>query len=301
MNKIPQTFMDYLYTKTFVIEDIHPRLQAVAGKLNKYSKDGNTTFHQEIKSVQKSGEDTGLDDKTGSGSSRNFYGHREPHKITLDDKEANVNVGTKFAKRFDLDRHTGLKDDDGKPRTLGNLQNENEVDASRHYGLFHKNQDGSYKTNEHGVIAPVLDHHDKFEHTTSIKADKFSTKKFQETTKTKSHPKGLPFKHFQGALMREHDRENGREYSASMYGAKSHIDLDDALEHPITQKFNRARQDLDLHPADIAPRNMGHITHPHTGEVHHVLVDAGATKDAIKLYQKARENKRISSYHNRGY
>jgi hypothetical protein len=272
------TFSDFL-TSTILSEELHPELKQELDKNRKYSSDGVASFSKKVKAIQNRGEETGLDGTKHSGSSRVYYPHAGTHEINLDGKSAHVPVGTKFAKRFALDKHTGIK------KSLGSEQNRAEVDAARHYGLFHKHEDGSFSTNPNGVVAPTIDHHGEHEHITSVKAEKFSTKKFKDTTKSESHPKGLPFKHFTATLLRHHDRSNGKYYNH--YGV-SHEDMDKAEDHPLVHKFMAHQDDTGHHPGDIRSANMGHITHPHTGEVHHVLVDAGYDHEVQNLYAKAR-------------
>jgi hypothetical protein len=274
------SFKDYMLYP-ILNEDLHPEL--------KDKSDNLPQFLKKKKELEKRGEDTGLSGEAHAGSSRVYMPHSGTHKIMLDGKEAHVPIGTKFAKKFALDAHTG---DD---RSLGAQQNEAESDAALHHGIFRKHGDGSYTTNPHGVVAPVVDHHDEHEHITSVRCDKFSAAKFKECTVNKDYPKGLSYKHFHGALMREHDLSNGKSFSPASYGAKSHEELDKAAEHPLTEKFLNHMHDTGHHPGDVRPANLGILHHPHTGEKHVALLDAGYDHNVQASYNRARTNQMKSN------
>ena len=66
-----------------ILENLHPRLQAVAAKVGSYKKK-QTEFVNTAKDIIKSGEKTGMEDNQPKGSSRAVAIHTEPHSIHLD-------------------------------------------------------------------------------------------------------------------------------------------------------------------------------------------------------------------------
>jgi hypothetical protein len=276
------TFSEFLTTE-FLLEELAPELKS-ALKDGTYSKSTVNSFDSARKKLEKEGKDTGLEDKISSGSSRKFFAHSGTHQIILDGKPTQIKVGTKFAKRFGLDKYT--KSD----RLLGQHQNEAEYDASRDYGIFRKHNDGTFSRNPNGVVASAIDHHPEFNHITSVRVEKHTAAGFKEAMKHPDFPKGVSFKQFQGVLMRDHDRMHGKYHSPESYGAKSHEELDKLEEHPIVDDFLQHQRDTGHHPGDIRAANMGLHEDPETGVKRPVLLDAGFDHNSVQLYQSARKN-----------
>ena len=271
------TFKQFVSTLT---EELHPELKKIANADIPIDQK-NSAFAKKVKQLGAASEDTGLTGTKHSGSSRVYFPHKEEHEIDLDGQKVKIKVGTKFAKRFALDKHTG--DDE----LLGQAQNRAEHNASVHHALYSEDSEGKLTTNPHGCIAPVIHAHDHYDHITSAHCDKFSAKEFHEISKTKEHPKGIKFGEMQEALMRHHDRSNGKYHKDGYKTTDSR--LDEVEDHPIFQKFQAHQDDTGHHPGDIRPANMGMITHPITGERHAVLTDAGYDSNVAESYINARK------------
>lgn len=290
-------FIDILQESDFVIdtasislmEDLHPELKQVLDNDEYPAKNKITAFTKKTRQMIKNGEDTGLEnDKPKKGSSRAVWFPKQHKKIVIDGQEAHIPTAVKVAFKGQLDHYTG------DSKLLGEYQNENESSyfPQRHYAVLRPsdNHDGSYETNEDGVLAPVLDSHDDGHWLEMAKADKFDHKRFREATKTPEMPKGMTFKDFSSVLLDEHEASKGKDKYHTKTMPQEHYEK--VLDHPFTQSVINFCNDTQTHPYDIGgnPRNLGIMKHPITGKDHPVIVDYGFDHDTDKMYTKARRN-----------
>lgn len=182
--------------------------------------------------------------KTAKGSSRAVLNTRE-HDIVLDGKPAKVPGVLKMVHKGGREKYEGHR--------LGVHQNRAEgSDYIQRHATMVKQQDGTWVTNPKGVVAPVLAKGtgDKYLH--MAHARNASNDDVKRLTKTDTHPDGIS----------KYDFGDYVEYA----GKKD-------LAHPIVKKFH------DFHKAtgvgDFHEDNLGIWTHPHTGEEHLVVRDAG--------------------------
>ena len=271
-----------------LFEDLHPDLKSVLDNESYPAAHKITMFTKKTRQMIKNGEDTGLEeDKPKKGSSRAVWFPKTPKNIVIDGTPTNVHTAVKVAFKGQLDAFTGDK------KLLGEQQNEVEADQSNHhYSILRPSEHtpGEYETNEHGILASVLDSHSEGHWTEMVKASKFDHSKFKEATKTEEMPKGMTFKDFSAAVLHEHELSKGLsgDYLVKHMSEEHHQAV---LDHPFTQSVLNYCYDTGTHPEDIAraPRNWGIFTHPITGKHHPVIVDYGYNHDTHKAYQKARQ------------
>ena len=298
-------FIDILKESNYVIdlsatkllEDLHPELKQVLDDDSYPAKSKISAFTKKTRKMISNGEDTGLEnDKPKKGSSRAVWFPKQEKEITLDGQKTKLHTAVKVAFPGTLDKYTG---DD---RLLGEHQNENESSYfhQKHYAVLtpSDNHDGSLETNEHGVLAPVLDHHEDGHWLEMAKADKFDAKRFREATKTEDMPKGMTFKDFSDVLLDEHELSKGNDKYRTKHMSEEHYEK--VLDHPFTRSVMDFCNDTQTHPADIGhvSRNMGIFRHPVTGKDHPVILDYGFNHDTAKMYNKARRNQMDSKYRN---
>lgn len=278
------TFKEYLtmIDLTESIESLHPELQKHI--------DNPKQFLKTKSSLEKSGQETGLTgEKFGSGS-RFYLPQKNKTKIKFNGKDTEVSTGIKVHNpTFTLNSHHP----DGKGASFGRDQNMHEADVSNWHGSMRQDDHGNWRHNPDGVVATVFSHGDNHDHLVQEKLEKFSSKRFEQETKSESHPKGMKFKHFHAALEREYALANGRKH----YSSVSTEDMDRADENPHTERFKNAMLENDIHPGDITPRNLGHGTNHETGESRPLFTDAGGNGTIIRNYGKARVAKYSMNRH----
>jgi hypothetical protein len=281
------SFKDFL--ENIVIEELHPELHSiVTGSSSGVSK--QTQIANKVKELSQRGERTGIEGNMPKGSSRAYLQHDAPHKITLDGKPALIPVGTKVAIRSALDKHHNKHDYDG--HSLGQLQNKAEGGdhwVNSTYRTLTDHGNGNYKTNEHGIFPPLIDHDHENHHWSKVGHVKdVSSPEFKTLTKTKSHPDGISHKDFTRAMNRFHERNNGK-YWGGNENSEAHLDHID--EHPLVQKFQDYHGNTGHPTYDYQQiKNMGVWHHP-DGSKHIVARDHGFDTDTAHAYQRARKNK----------
>lgn len=280
-------FKDFL--ENLVAEELHPELHSiVSGGETGVSK--QTRIANKVKELSSRGEKTGIEGNMPKGSSRAYLQHDTGHKITLDGKPAIIPVGTKVAIRSALDKHHKKHEFDG--HSLGELQNRAEGGdhwVNQQYRTLTHHEGDHFKTNEHGIFPPLIDHdHEGHQWSKVGHAKDINAGDFKNLTKTESHPEGITHKDFTRALNRFHEQNNGKYWGGNK---QSEAHLDHVSEHPLVQKF------MDYHGNTGHPtydyqqiKNLGVWHHP-DGSKHIVARDHGFDTDVAKAYQKARKSK----------
>jgi len=274
-------------------EELHKELQGVLDEpegsrdtpYHKLHQKKLNNFTKKVKELHSRGESTGLeDDKPKKGSSRAVFFPDEHKHIIIDGHPAAQKTAVKVAFAGDLDKHTG------DSHLLGEHQNAVESDhfTNHRYSMLSHEGGHHYTYNPHGVVAPVLDHHDDHHWLEMAHADKLTAKKFTELTKTDTHPKGLKFEHFHEALMNDHHAAHGHHSGSD--------DHDHLRTHPLYENTQDFIQTTGNHPGDLRLQNMGVWKHPVTGKEHPVIRDFGYSHEIDKLYTKARKNKYSNRY-----
>lgn len=183
------------------------------------------------------------------GSSRAFLSVKKPEDLKIDGQDVQVKTGIKLAYlgRFDSGK---VKD--------GIKQNQNEIDSKFHGDhILQKQSDGSYKTNEHGILLPTLDHDKHAAHwIQTIHANPIShDNPLEPHTKTEDFPKGIHANDFELAMDNKFPKG------------------DKIWNHPFVKRVLELKKKHGL--KDIHSDNLGIFTHPVTGEQHLVVTDYG--------------------------
>lgn len=292
-----KTFNEFLLEYTIITEELHQDLKDILNTPEtdresggytpgKFRQQKLNTFTKKFRSLVANGEKTGIEgDKPKKGSSRAVFFTEEPKKINVDGQDVDQPTVVKIAFPGILDRYTG------SPHLLGEHQNAAESDfyTRQNHSMLHRENDGSYTTNPHGVTAPILDDPDHHNHWLEMaKADKLTGTKFTALTKTDTHPKGLNFNKFVDTLQNDHKEAQGIPTSdyVTSYEEQEHI-----KQHPLYDATQDFMYSVDHHPGDLRKANYGVWTHPVTGKEHVVITDSGFNKNAFRLYNTARRNK----------
>jgi hypothetical protein len=230
-----------------VYEDVHSKVFAAL-------RSAPTKLHQGVSNAKNElGDESGLTGFGAQGSSRGVYHTTKGHEIELDGKKTKVNTILKTT----LQRKSSVP---GKQTG----QRQNEVEASNHIQKFAtivRDGKGGYKTNPDGVIPPVYEIGKKSKWLHSGTARDLEPGEFRELTKHDSHPDGIESYHLSSWT--------------------SHGSGEDH-EHPIVRKFAKFRKETGI--GDFHDGNFGVWEHPHTGERHLVLRDAGFDNSVKKDY-----------------
>lgn len=275
-----------------LVEEIHPELDHTIKNSPQTTK--HTQIAKKIKELTSRGEKTGLEGNQPKGSSRMWLTHEEPKAVTIDGHATHMKVGSKVVMKAALDKH---RDKDKYPDSLGTMQNRDENGdhfVNNHHRVLSEDHDKStpshkvYKTNEHGIFPPLVDHdHENHQwseigHTRDLKAGDF-----KKLTKTKSHPEGITHKDFTEALEREHDRAHGKYWKRGEYHEQH---LDHVTEHPLVQNFLDYHSNFAAPPHDYRQRkNLGVWKHPVTGKEHIVARDHGFSSEVMHAYADSRK------------
>jgi hypothetical protein len=234
-----------------IYEDVHPKVFAALRRAPEKVFTGVQDAAREL------GHESGLIGHGASGSSRGVFHTTKGHTINLDGKETKVDTILKST----LKRKSLVK---GKQTG----QRQNEVESAAHIQKFAtvvRDGTGGYKTNPHGVIPPVYEIGKKSKWLHAGAARDVSHREFRELTQTKEHPEGLSASEVSDAARHvangnSHPKEN----------------------HPLVQKMARFIKATGV--ADMHQDNWGVWEHPHTGERHLVLRDAGYDSSMRKEY-----------------
>lgn len=265
-------------------EELHDHLQKVLDMDTRYPEKKLTSFSTTARRLLKSGEDTGLEsDKPKKGSSRAVFFPKDGRHVHIDGKPVHMPTAVKIAFPGELDKYKTAGE-----RLLGEHQNEVEADhfTRNHYGMLREEDEGHYSTNHHGVLAPVVGNHHEHHYLEMGKVSPLTKSKFQQLTKTDSHPNGLKFDDMYHALNKEYSDAHGNHYSVP----KGHTEEkhDHIMQHPFVSNLHDMMLNTGMHPGDLRSANMGVWKHPHTGQEHPVVSDYGFNTDIAKRYQERR-------------
>lgn len=281
-----------LFLENLIIEELHPDLKSIVSSSNINNK--QVALAKKVKELSDKGEKTGIEGNMPKGSSRAYLRHDEPHNIILDGKVSSIRSGTKVAIKAELDKFHNRNNHDGL--SLGAMQNRAENNDhlvnSHHRILTEDHESGAnhFKTNEDNGIFPPLFHHDHVNHQYSHvgHVEDIKSSEFKKMTKTKSHPQGITHSDFVSALIRHHDRNNGKYWGR---GEEKEKHLDHVESHPLVQKFLDYHTNFGAPPHDYAQiKNMGVFVHPN-GSRHIVARDHGFDTEVAHAYVTARKRK----------
>lgn len=251
-------FIDY------IIENAYEQLNAIANS-------SDPTIKKSLAFKRKSGEINDIS-KLDSGSSRDVYHVIEPKEIILDGQKTHLPTVFKVVKTSTQDAARYYD----KKEPLGILQNKHESDpVHNEFSVLQKQKDGTYKTNESGILAPTLEHHKNGFWNEMAKSNKFNDIDFREATKSKHFPEGLEKHHFFNAVHNLWDGNNFKETNPSETSIYNHPFIKKVIEH--AKKAN-------MDASDTHERNFGIFTHPITGKKYPVMFDYGYSKDVSDEY-----------------
>lgn len=279
------TFREFI--QNIILENLHPELREIIHGEGKSSHKHKAVI-KKIKDLAARGEKTGIEGNMPKGSARAYLPHQEPHEATVDGKKTSFKIGTKIAIKSNLDAHHDHQEHGGM--SLGEMQNEVENGdhfVNSYYRILTKNDDGSYETNhENGIFPPLVEHdHTGHQWSTIGHSRDIKAGEFRKLTKTKTHPQGISHDDFSRALIRDHDRNNGKHWTMRNEDEKH---LDHVEQHPLVQKFLDHQHNIAAPPHDYRQKkNLGIFEHP-DGTKHIVARDHGFSNDVSRAYQKAR-------------
>lgn len=292
MQTVRLSFKDFL--KTVVLEELHPELQdIIKGPADERSKKAKVV--SKVLDLGKRGERTGIEGSMPAGSSRAYLQHSEAHPVTVDGIKTVMKTGTKFAVKAALDdthnkaKYGGL--------SLGALQNKAEngnPTVNSLYRILVKHNDGTFTSNEHsGIFHPLIEHDEKTHEWGHVgHVGNLTPKRFQELTKTASHPEGISHTEFCDALDRSWWIMHGRYHA---HGKAYEQNLDRVEKHPLVKKFQLHMVDQNMPPYDYRQLgNLGEFVHPITHKSHIVARDHGFDREVMDAYSDARGSKRES-------
>lgn len=268
----------HIVTET-VGSGLHPEIEQHLSSESDHAGHIFNNVTRSVRSLIRRGEATGLsDDKPKKGSSRAVLFLKQPHKISLDGKEAHIPTVLKVAFHGHLDSYN----DSGA--LLGQHQNaaEGSWTAQKHYSVIHEGENGEYHTNPEGILPPLFNKHpeDHWLHVARIRPVRAG--EYRELTKTPDFPKGISHEEMFHTLMHHHEAAHGRTWN------KKGMNHERISGHPMVSQMLNFVADEGQHPGDYVKRNMGVFEHPH-GSKHLVISDYGFSHDVVKEYQKARE------------
>ena len=283
---IVEAYENMYSDSAIIVEAVHPEIQDIMDSDKIPHKQKLLKIATKTKELIKSGKDTGMEsDKPVKGSSRAVFFPKETKPITVD----GVKTSTPTAVKIPF--HSKLDDKHKEETTLGQDQTALESDhyINHTYGVLHNHgTNDNYKSSTHesgGVLAPVLATHPDNHYLEMGRVSKFNAKDFSEATKTPDYPKGISFTDAQTAMMHSHSMAHGQ---GSRLNGKSEEHNEKISNHPWVDHAISMMHDSGMHPADVAPRNMGIYTHPVTGKKHGVMIDYGFSNDIAKKYRKAK-------------
>lgn len=278
-------FKDFL--DNVIVENLHPELQnIVTSKANQKAK--QTQLANKIKDLSARGETTGIEGNMPKGSSRAYLHHSEPENVIVDKKIVPMRVGTKVAIRASLDKHHDRAAHNGMG--LGALQNHAEGGdhwVNNNYRVLTHTGHGHFETNtDRGIFPPLVDHdHENHEWTKVGHARDIKASDWKRLTKTEDHPQGITHKDFGDALIRFHERNNGKYWEGSP-AKEAH--LNKVEEHPLVQKFIDYHGNTANPPHDYRQqKNLGVWKHPVDGSEHIVARDHGFSHEVSGAYRAA--------------
>lgn len=288
-----------LRSQVSITETLHKDIDAAIKGTSSPHINKKTVVDKAIKGVASKYEKSGIEGNMPKGSSRAWLTHEEPTHVQIDGHHTRMKTGTKFAITSSLDKH---RDKEKYPDSLGTMQNQTENGdyyVNQHHRVLANDPDHrhdpsdptspkeKYKTNEHGIFPPLVDHdHEHHQwseigHSRDLKAGDFN-----RITKSPDHPKGISHSDFTSSMNRFHDSHNGR-YHKSDEKHEAHLDHVDS--HPLVQNFQDYHGNFGHSPKDYEQKkNLGVWKHPVTGKEHIVARDHGFSNEVEKAYRDTR-------------
>lgn len=280
------------FVGSLVVEELHPELQAIIkSPADERSKKAKVVA--KIMELGKRGERTGIEGSMPAGSSRAYLQHQDPHPVTVDGIKTVMKTGTKFAVKATLDESHNKEAYGGL--SLGALQNEAENGdhlINSMYRILTKHPNQTFTSNEdNGIFHPLIEHDEENHEWAHVgHAANLTHKRFQELTKTPSHPKGISHSEFCDALDRSWWQMHGNYHE---HGEAYEKNLDYVEKHPLVRKFQRHMVDYDAPPYDYRQLgNLGEFVHPITHKSHIVARDHGFNRQVMDAYSDARNSER---------
>lgn len=279
------------FLDTMITESLHPELHEI---VTSPSRPGPRNSKQlaisnKIKELHSRGEETGLAGNTPKGSSRMYLPHMDPHPITLDGKPSYIDTGTKVAIRSKIEQYHKKENFGGL--SLGGMQSHAENDdhfVNSNYRVLTKvGHDEFHSNKEKGIFPPLIEHDERKHEWAHVgHAHDVTPKRFQELTKTESHPNGISHRDFFKAVLRNYKQDAGTHWH---HGEHEEKHLDHVASHPLVQRFCAHQADTGFPPHDWAQiQNMGVFKHP-DGSEHIVARDHGFSPDVMKAYAKTKK------------
>lgn len=259
----------------FLIEEIHQDLQAVLDR-----DDGN--IHSDFIKTLHSIRDSGIENKMKRGSSRLVFFPKDHHSITVDGNQVKIPSVIKIAYKSEFDKH--LNSD----TTLGQEQNKAESHfLNRKRFSILSNDKGELKTNENGIFAPVLKTSKNHSWLEMARTEPVDESKFQELTKTETHPNGITHKQMYDVVNNEYKKKTQNKNLPNPTGMNSE-QYQHILKHPLIKKLLNVSIEAKSHPSDFRIANFGEFTHPVTGHKQLALIDYGYNDKVSDLYVDSR-------------
>lgn len=244
-------------------------------KTDSQTKSAELNWHPELDDVAR-----------GTGSSRHYWEMPNKHTITLDGKKTDIRHGLKMAVKSHLDDfHDG--------EMLGKQQNKEEShEKYENFRVINKEKDGSYKTNNNGVLAPIFDKDKKgnWMHVGHVSTYSTDPKGFEDHIKQTTPP---DFKHKKPDLddiiiaLKDHEDKHHSDLYTMSDRNKEIVE-----KHPFAKKLAHLIDTTGITSHDLHSKNLGMFHHPITGEKMPVVLDYGATKDLLGSYTDASDNER---------
>jgi hypothetical protein len=252
----------------FVREDVHPKILGALKAAPPHVLDNVLSARDSVDtSPNTKGSGLQPDQTPSKGSSRAVLHVKNDHQAVVDGRPTALKGVVKMA-------HDGhiARGGSNEGKLTGQIQNK--VEASKKIQKFATLvRDGSgkghFKTNPHGVVPPVFAHGNDHAFIHIGHADSITHAEFSKLTVTKNHPDGLDLGYMRHMTDPKLDKYDKQRFKHEM-------------THPLVKKFAAFRKATGV--SDMHTSNFGVWTHPHTGEKHVVLRDAGFDPSVAKHY-----------------
>ena len=274
-------------TDFMITEELHPDIKSKLSLTNTYPATRFTELTKTVRTLIKSGQDTGLtDDKPKKGSSRAVMFAKEPARVKIDGVDAELPHVLKMSFHGSLDKY---REGGSMSPLLGDMQNMHEIDHA-HHSVLVKQDDGTFRTNPRGFLPPIIDHHSDGHWMSVGRVSPVTSTEFKQLTKHADFPKGITANEFRAGLIYHTNAAHGKETPDYMLNRVSTDRAEKLIDHPLVQKAIDFTIESNTNPYDFGNRNLGIWEHPVTKERHIVAADAGFSNNVMKAYTRARMN-----------
>lgn len=209
------------------------------------------------------------------GSSRIVYFPKNKTKIILDGVETEIETVLKVVK-------PNLLDDLMNRHEFGKLQNKIEIEMNKSkFSLYTKNFDGSYSTNDLGILAPILNSDPNNEWIEMVRViNPMTIPIFNKFTGGEGFPAGLHFDQAKLSIRKHYninyDKDPGIIYPELINDEKYKF----IIQHPWIKIYDLLMAEFDIDPSDFVLKNLGYIINPVTKKENMVLCDYGLTYES---------------------